>query len=203
MAAGRRAGLKRAISRMVPSVRSYAVWGAAALCAGAASVLAAPGAPGVLGGALALVMIAIAAIDARRFLIPDQLVLVGLLLGLAAAAMDRAAPLPTALAVSALRGLVLALAFFVFRAAYRHIRGRDGIGLGDVKLAAVAGVWLAWTAIAVAIDIAALSALAIVLVQAARGERISGTTAIPFGLFLAPAIWIAWLFEVISARLTG
>jgi leader peptidase (prepilin peptidase) / N-methyltransferase len=51
--------------------------------------------------------------------------------------------------------------------------------------------------------VAALSALAVVLLRACRGQRITATTAIPFGLFLAPAIWIAWLFELMTASLTG
>ncbi|MBV8776471.1 MAG: prepilin peptidase, partial [Alphaproteobacteria bacterium] len=98
------------------------------------------------------------------------------------------------------RGTALALAFWLFRLVYRRLRGRDGIGLGDVKLAAVAGLWLDWIAIAVAVDIAALSALAVVLVQAARGRKISVTTRIPFGLFFAPAIWLAWLIERLFLR---
>jgi leader peptidase (prepilin peptidase) / N-methyltransferase len=34
--------------------------------------------------------------------------------------------------------------FCVFRAVYRTLRGLDGMRFGDVKLAAVAGVWLDW-----------------------------------------------------------
>jgi len=182
---------------------SYAAWGVAALCAVVASILVEPGLLGVLGGALAVVMIAIAAIDARRFVIPNELVLAGLLLGLVAAAIDRSDLMTTALLGAAGRGVVLALAFWAFRTAYRRLRGREGIGLGDVKLAAVAGTWLGWTAAAVAVDIAALSALAAVLVQAFRGRRVSAKTPVPFGLFFAPAIWIAWLFAALSTRLIG
>ncbi|HUD89157.1 MAG TPA: A24 family peptidase [Xanthobacteraceae bacterium] len=184
-------------------MRSYAVWGAAALCAAVASIMAEPGIPGLLGAGLAVVMIAIAAVDARRFVIPDLLVVAALALGFAAAARDPSSPLTMALLDAALRGIALALAFFLFRAAYRYLRGREGIGLGDVKLAAVAGVWLPWMAVAVAVDVAALSALAVVLIAAWRGQRITGTTAVPFGLFFAPAIWIAWLVEAMSVRLAG
>ena len=184
-------------------MRSYALWGAVALCAAVASIMAAPGLPGGLGAALAVVMIAIAAIDARRFVIPDLLVAAGLALGFVAASRDQSSPLTTALLDAVLRGLVLASAFFAFRAAYRYLRGREGIGLGDVKLAAVAGVWLPWMAVAIAVDVAALSALAVVLIAAWRGQRVTGTTAVPFGLFFAPAIWIAWLFEAMSVRLAG
>lgn len=180
---------------------SYAGWGALALFAVGASVAAAPGLRGVLGGGLAVVMIAIAAIDARRFIIPNELVLVGLLLGFVAALVNRSELVTPALLDTVLRSVTLALAFWGFRTAYRLIRGREGIGLGDVKLAAVAGSWLGWMAIALAIDIAALSALAAVLIRALRGQPVTGKTPVPFGLFFAPAIWIAWLFEAMSWRL--
>jgi leader peptidase (prepilin peptidase) / N-methyltransferase len=182
---------------------SRAAWGGVALGAAVASILAAPGLSGLLGAALACVMIAVAAVDARHFVIPDLLVLAGLVLGLVAAALDRSEAMTTAVAAAVLRGFLLALIFFVFRAAYRSIRGRDGIGLGDVKLAAVAGVWLSAMGAAIAIDIAALSALVVVVVRMFCGERVGATTVIPFGLFFAPAIWIAWLFEAISPRFLG
>ena len=93
-----------------------------------------------------------------------------------------------------LRGAVLALSFFALRAVYYRVRGRQGIGLGDVKLAAVAGVWLEWTTIPIAIEIAALAALATVGIrQFARGRPLRATVRLPFGLFLAPSIWLGWL----------
>jgi len=194
--------IKNAVSPMSHPAWSYAGWGAAALFAVAASVWAVPGLSGVLGSGLALVMIGIAAIDARRFTIPDKLVVAGLPLGFIEASINQSEFVTTALLDSALRGVTLGLAFLGFRTAYRLIRGREGIGLGDVKLAAVAGAWLGWMAIAVAVDVAALSALAVVLIRALRGQQITGKTPVPFGLFFAPAIWIAWLFEAMSSRLT-
>lgn len=74
---------------MAPPVWTYAVSGTAAACAAVASLFAAPDLSGVLGAGLALVMIAIAVIDARRFVIPNELVLAGLLLGLIAAAVEQ------------------------------------------------------------------------------------------------------------------
>ncbi len=154
-----------------------------------------------MGGALAATMMAIAAIDARLFIIPDKLVLAGLLLALINVSVAHEGQLAAEFANAALRGGVLALLFFSGRTAYRLIRKRQGIGLGDVKLAAVAGVWLDWTSISVAVDLAALSALAAVLGHAICGRRVTGTSAIPFGLFFAPAIWLAWLLETIRERL--
>jgi leader peptidase (prepilin peptidase) / N-methyltransferase len=174
----------------------YLALGAAVIAAIAASVLSVPGLAGVLGGALAVAMLAIAVIDARRFIIPDKLVLVALALGLLDAWLVQSeASAPAALLVAALRGLGLAVTFWILRAAYLRLRGQEGIGLGDVKLVAVAGVWLDLLAIALAIEIAALAALTVMLIRALRGKRVTGKTPVPFGLFFAPAIWIAWLWE--------
>jgi leader peptidase (prepilin peptidase) / N-methyltransferase len=186
--------IRRIVSRVFSSPLTLATWAAAGLCAIVISVLTAPGLSGILGAGLALVMIAIAVIDARHFLIPNELVLAGIVLGLAAA-LAQPGRWATNVAGAAGRGLVVALLFLAFRTLYRRLRGREGIGLGDVKLAAVAGAWLGWTAVALAIDIAALSALAAVLLDMLRGRKFTATTRVPFGLFFAPAIWLAWLVD--------
>jgi leader peptidase (prepilin peptidase) / N-methyltransferase len=187
--------IREALAPLRRSPWLYATWGAAIVCAVVASALTVPGLSGLFGGCLAAVMIAIAAVDAREFRIPDRLVLIALALGLAAAATAALPSFAAAVLGAAARAALVALVLFGFRLAYRRIRGREGLGLGDVKLGAVAGMWLGWTACALAIDFAALAALAAVLVSGLRGQRISGTTRVPFGLFFAPAIWAAWLFQ--------
>jgi leader peptidase (prepilin peptidase)/N-methyltransferase len=92
----------------------------------------------------------------------------------------------------------LSLAFLGLREIYRLLRRRQGIGLGDVKLAAVAGVWLEWTLVPVAIEIASLTALAVFATGALIANRpLHGSARLPFGLFLAPSIWLCWLLEAI------
>jgi leader peptidase (prepilin peptidase)/N-methyltransferase len=183
-----------------PSAWAVAGIVAVAVATVAASVAVAPGVPGVLGAALGLVMLAIAAIDARRFIIPDELTAVGLTLALVNAGLD-AWPDPwsailAGIGMAALRGAVLAAAFLALRALYYRVRRREGIGLGDVKLAGVAGAWLQWATIPVAIEIAALAALALYTVrQVAGGHVMTATARLPFGLFLAPAIWLGWVLE--------
>lgn len=163
----------------------------------AASLATQGGAGGALGAALAVVMVAIAAIDARRFLIPDTLNALGLALGLACAALGAdAGEMVPALAQAGLRGAVTALAFLALREAYFRLRGREGLGLGDVKLAGVAGVWLDWTTLPLAIDLAAVAALAAIGVRRlVTGQAMAATGRLPFGLFFAPAIFIGWLGE--------
>ena len=93
-----------------------------------------------------------------------------------------------------LRAAILALIFLALRVAYRWLRGREGVGLGDVKLAGLVGAWLDWSIIPLAIEIAALSALAVYgFRQFVLRRRLHATARMPFGLFLAPAIWLSWL----------
>ncbi len=162
----------------------------------AASLILLPNAQGAIGGGLAVLMMAIAAVDARRFIIPDELTLGALVLGFLHAALQGSDLMLEALAGAALRGVVLAGAFLSLRALYRHIRGREGIGLGDVKLAGVAGVWLDWSMVPIAIEIAALAALAAYATRLLlKGRAVRATSRLPFGLFFAPAIWIGWLLQ--------
>ncbi|MEA2927845.1 MAG: leader peptidase (prepilin peptidase) / N-methyltransferase [Hyphomicrobiales bacterium] len=169
-----------------------------ALAAAIASLMLVPGVRGYLGAGLALIAAAIAAVDARRFIIPDELSIAGLVLALAHAWANVPYAALEAVGLAVLRGIVLALMFLALRAIYRHLRGRHGIGLGDVKLAGVAGAWLDWLSAMLAIEIAALGALAFFALWHFAGRRtVRATSRVPFGVFLAPAIWIAWLIETV------
>jgi leader peptidase (prepilin peptidase)/N-methyltransferase len=168
------------------------------LAAIAASLLAAPGPDGVAGAFLAALMLAIAIIDAESYTIPNQLTGAAAALALLRASVagpDAGAP---AVLWAALRALAITLPFLALMAGYRRWRGRDGLGLGDIKLAAVAGAWLGFVTIFVVIELATLSALGAYLLTAVIRKRpLRATAFLPFGLFLAPAIWIGWLLEAL------
>jgi leader peptidase (prepilin peptidase)/N-methyltransferase len=167
----------------------------------AVSVPAAHGIAGWLGAGLALVMLAIAVVDGQCFLIPDSLNAVALALGLVHSAVLGQGDIGVALAAAVLRAAVLALAFFALRLIYARLRGRQGIGLGDVKLAAVAGSWLDWSIMPIAVELAALSALAVyVLRRYALRRPLRPTSRLPFGLYFAPAIWIGWLLQATALQ---
>jgi leader peptidase (prepilin peptidase) / N-methyltransferase len=158
----------------------------------AASVFTAPGWPGVLGAGLGLLMLAIAVVDGRYFIIPNALTIATLALGLVYAALLGGW---LGIGEGLLRGGVLAFAFLVLRAGYQWFRGRTGIGLGEVKLAGAGGIWLGWMMLPVAVEIAALAALAAYALRWLAGRPVQRLTRVPFGLFFAPAIWLAWLIE--------
>jgi leader peptidase (prepilin peptidase)/N-methyltransferase len=160
------------------------------------SIVSAPGVIGLLAAGFGLVMLAIAVIDQRSFIIPDWLNVAGVALAsLHAAAQEPTAALQ-AIAAAGLRGAVLAAIFLALRYGYARLRGRQGLGLGDVKLALVAGAWLDWLMVPIAVELAALGALLGYLVRRfVLGHPITETTRMPFGLFFAPAIWLSWLIQ--------
>jgi len=185
------------LERLAHGSSRRAIVAVAALAIGSvvASLWAVPGLSGLLGAALALVMLAIAVIDARLFIIPDELNAAALLLALANAAVQPGA-IWLSVVVALARGCAVALVFFALRALYRRLRGRDGLGLGDVKLAGVAGAWLSILTLPIAIEIAALTALAVFGVRHyTSGRAFNPALKFPFGLFLAPSIWLGWLLE--------
>ena len=172
----------------------------ALLAAVGVSLLASPGADGLFGAFLSLLMFAIAIIDSRRYIIPNELTAAA-----AALALLRAGTVgPDAdwlgVAGAALRAAAITLPFLALMIGYRRWRGRDGLGLGDIKLAAVAGAWLGWAMIFAVIELATLAALGAYFANGYFRDRpLKATEFLPFGLFLAPAIWIGWLIEALLA----
>jgi leader peptidase (prepilin peptidase)/N-methyltransferase len=173
-----------------------------ALVAIAVSITASPDMVGLSGCGLALIMTLIAVIDARYFIIPDSLNAVGLGLGLVHAAVRDQEATMWAVATALGRGVALAMLFLFIRTIYARARGRQGLGLGDVKLAAVAGAWLDWTMLPIFLELAVLMALGAYLVRSlVWGSPISLADRLPFGVFLAPAIWLCWMIDIVFLRL--
>ena len=134
-------------------------------------------------------LLALAWVDWDHMRLPDALTLPLLLAGLGAtwlldpdAAPEHAAA--AALGYMAFRGLA---------AAYRRLRGRSGLGLGDAKLLAAAGAWLGLQALPQVVLGAALLGLGMAAALALRGRPVGAATALPFGPALCAATWAVWL----------
>jgi leader peptidase (prepilin peptidase) / N-methyltransferase len=184
--------------RAVDAAWRRAAFSIALIVAVAASLLVADGPEGFLGALLAALMLAIAIMDGTRYIIPDELTATAMGLALLRAGTIGTEADWRAVAGAALRAAAVALPFFALMIGYRRWRGRDGIGLGDVKLAAVAGAWLNLVTVFAAIELATLSALGTYVVIGAINKRPLKVNAfLPFGAFLAPAIWIGWLVETL------
>jgi len=143
----------------------------------AATVLVLWDEPGeiALGLVFVTTLVAVALTDLERRIIPNKILLVTAILGLAIAAVTDPGSLPErALAALAAGGLL-------FLAALAYPRG---MGLGDVKLAAVMGLFLGRN-VGPAILVALLAGSLVGLAMIARHGAAARKQAIPFGPFLA------------------
>jgi leader peptidase (prepilin peptidase)/N-methyltransferase len=157
------------------------------------SVLVVPGWLAWISCGLGWTLLALAIIDVRHFLLPDELTLPLIVAGLAVAWLLEPARLP-----AHLLGAVLGFAFVALVAlAYRAARGREGIGWGDAKLLAAGGAWLSWEALASLVLMAALVGLVLLLVSGKLRSAADMTRPVPFGALLAAAIWFQWLYGTV------
>ncbi|MBO0765086.1 MAG: prepilin peptidase [Hyphomicrobiaceae bacterium] len=145
-------------------------------------------------------MQAVAAIDARRFIIPDAVCLPAIPLGLVASGALLDPLQDRIISLDHLIGAGLGGAgFWLLREAYWRLRHREGLGMGDVKLAAAAGAWIGWEHLPDAVLLAGAAALSVAVALALLTRRsLSGRERIPFGAFLAPAIWGVWWLRALA-----
>jgi len=129
----------------------------------------------LLGLVFVAALVAVTVTDLERRTIPNKVLLVASILGLAIAAIGEPdSLLERAIAAAAAGGLL-------FAAALAYPRG---MGLGDVKLAATMGLFLG-RAVAPAIFVALLAGSLVGLAMIARHGAAARKQAIPFGPFLA------------------
>jgi leader peptidase (prepilin peptidase)/N-methyltransferase len=139
-------------------------------------------------GALLLVwsLIALAAIDFDTQLLPDNITLPLLWLGLGFNLANTYVDTPAAVAGAMAGYLALWTVFWLFKLA----TGKEGMGYGDFKLLAALGAWLGWqmlpTIILLSSVVGAVVGISLIVI-ARRGRNVP----IPFGPYLAAAGAIA------------
>ena len=85
-------------------------------------------------------------------------------------------------------------AFLAIAWGYRLLRRRDGLGLGDVKLMAVAGIWVGWQGLPTVALAAALLALAVESGRAlVTRQGLKADSRLAFGPYLCAGLALAWL----------
>jgi leader peptidase (prepilin peptidase)/N-methyltransferase len=135
-------------------------------------------------------LLLLAVIDWRVQLLPDVITLPLLVTGLAATALLDRDHLVDHM-IGALAGFALfALAAF----AYRALRGREGLGLGDAKLLAGIGAWVSWNGLPTVVLWGSILGLAFALARGATGRGLKLSDRLPFGTFLAAGSWVVWLY---------
>jgi leader peptidase (prepilin peptidase)/N-methyltransferase len=168
--------------------RTVLVCGFAAVALIAAATLPWPHA--LASAVLGTLMVAGADVDARNFLLPDIVTGGALFAGLVAATaldpFDRWSALTAALGGA----ILVAGALWLMRRTYEWLRQREGLGLGDVKLAAAVGAWLPLDMVPLCFALATSAALIAVLLARLRDHSVERTTKLPFGAFLCPALWL-------------
>lgn len=138
---------------------------------------------------LAWALLTLAAIDILAFRLPDALTL-----PLAAAGLVVALILPNDIWAHVAGAIIGYGTFAAIGWGFARIRGHEGLGLGDAKLAAAAGAWLGWAPLPSVVLIACAAGFLWVGVMAMVRGRTALGQRIPFGVALAIAIWVVWLY---------
>jgi leader peptidase (prepilin peptidase)/N-methyltransferase len=117
--------------------------------------------------ALGLALVALALIDLEYMILPDSLTLGGAAVGLASAGF-RGVGYGDALIGASIGFVMIWLPFDVL---YSKLRGQPGMGLGDAKLALLAGAWFGWPGAVFALFAGAIQAtLVAIVVLLVRGK---------------------------------
>lgn len=150
-----------------------------------------PGPLALAGAIFGWQLLLLALLDAEHFWLPDGLTFALGLSGLAMAAILAPAELPARVTGAAAGFLSLAL----IAAAYKRLRGREGMGGGDPKLLAGLGAWLGWRELPGLVLMAAVMALGFVYAYYLRKRAIDPTRPVAFGTFLAAAGFALFLIR--------
>lgn len=147
---------------------------------------------------LSCYLVALSGIDLRTRLLPDQLTLPLMWLGLIGSLDNLYMPAKPAL-LGAIAGYVsLWLVWWLFK----QITGKEGMGRGDFKLLAALGAWVGLSGVLPIILLSSVVGAVIGSVWLAMKGR-DRATPIPFGPYLAIAGWIVffWGQQILDAYL--
>jgi leader peptidase (prepilin peptidase)/N-methyltransferase len=133
-------------------------------------------------GLLCLLSLAVAWIDMRHGIIPDWLNLTIAGLGLMKALLVGG---PVFGLQAACEGAAIGVTFWLLRRLYFSLRKIQGLGLGDVKFLAAAGIWVGVVGLPVLLLIATMTALICAGFLQVTGRQLTGKTSMSFGPFLA------------------
>jgi leader peptidase (prepilin peptidase) / N-methyltransferase len=146
---------------------------------------------------LAGLAIWIALVDLEDLIIPDLANAGVAILGLALIAIETpAGALSEEFPDALIRAIAAGGLLFLVRLAFERFAEKEGLGLGDVKLMAAGATLLSWASLPYALILAAAAAIMVIVLLGIRhGTWLDRETEIPFGAFLAPAIWAAFVLE--------
>ena len=160
-----------------------------------------PGWMGLFAIVFSWVLLTAAVIDLHTTLLPDDLTLPLLWLGLVGAALGVTGVTPVDAIIGAAVGYLILWGLFH---AFRLLTGKEGMGYGDFKLLAALGAWTGWQGLPVTILLSSVVGAAVgigLIVILGRDRNIP----IPFGPYLAAGGWVAlfWGDELTRAYLAS
>jgi leader peptidase (prepilin peptidase) / N-methyltransferase len=159
---------------------------------GFVSLVSLPGPVAIASIVLGVLMVAGADVDARTYILPNVITWGAAICGVVAAGLLNELNPWLAVFDAILRATGAAGLLALLRWSYGCIRHREGLGLGDVKLAAAVGAWLPLEVVPLCFGLATSAAIVTILWGHLRGNPIEGTMKIPLGAFLCPALWFAF-----------
>jgi leader peptidase (prepilin peptidase)/N-methyltransferase len=127
----------------------------------------------------ACAMIVLFAIDLEHHILPNQITLPGIVVGLALSGVAGPGWLASLIGIAAGAGVL-----FVIAETYYRVRGEEGLGMGDIKMLAMIGAFLGWKLVLLTLVLASLLG-SVVGVGIVVFRRESLKYALPFGTFLA------------------
>jgi leader peptidase (prepilin peptidase) / N-methyltransferase len=150
-----------------------------------------PSLAGLAGAVFGWILIALIALDAAHYWLPDKLTLPLLITGLGAGLIGIDPSFPDRLWGGAGGYLSLAAIAFV----YKRVRGRDGLGGGDPKLLGAIGAWLGWQYLPMVLLLASGVGLLYALFRKLRGAPMSAIDRLPLGALMALAAFPLWIYS--------
>jgi prepilin signal peptidase PulO-like enzyme (type II secretory pathway) len=178
--------------------RAYFLQSCAAILAAAIlSFLLLPPLPALFSSLLAALAIWIAVVDLEYLIIPDLASAAMAALGLLLVIIETPAGARLeALGDALLRAIIAGGFLLLVRFVFLRFADKEGLGLGDVKLMAGGATFLSWVSLPYSVVLAAFAAMLVIGLRALRhGTRIDREAEIPFGAFLAPGVWLAFVLE--------
>ena len=134
-------------------------------------------------------LIALSGIDYETYLLPDNLTIPLIWIGLVVNYFSLFTTLE-----NALWGSVIGyLSFYFVLHLFKLITKKDGLGYGDLKLLSAIGAWLGWEILPAVILFASVLGLFFGLIKIFKGQ--SKDQPIPFGPYLAISGWMAMLLN--------
>jgi len=144
-------------------------------------------------------LITLTMIDADHKLLPDQITLPLLWLGILAGLFNQFVSIEDAV-WGAIAGY---LSLWSVYWAFKLLTGKEGMGYGDFKLLAALGTWMGWQTLPVIIILSSLvgAIIGIIILKVSKQGK---DTALPFGPYLAIAGWVAffWGDQLIASYLS-